>query len=78
MRLWQRAKSYFTGSAGSTAARRAVISSAIFQVRERRRVRPIARLMFSTWVSIGITSRAGDTESHNPKSGGSRRTIQRR
>jgi len=38
----------------------------------------MARLMFSTCVSTGISSRAGDTEVQSPKSGGSRRTIQRR
>ena len=38
----------------------------------------VERLMFSIWVSIGINRRAGDTDVHRPKSGGSRRTIQRR
>ncbi len=60
------------------AASEAVISSAIFQFRDFRRVRPMARLMFSTCVSTGMSSRFGDTEVHKPKSGGSRRTIQRR
>src|SRR6266851_6233565 len=78
IRLWQSAKSNFTGSAGSIVASFRVISSAIRQVRERRRVKPIDRLMFSTWVSTGIRSRDGDTEVQRPKSGGSRRTIQRR
>jgi hypothetical protein len=76
--LWQSAKSNFTGSAASTSASRCVISSAMRQVRERRRVRPIERLMFSTWVSTGISRREGDTDVHRPKSGGSRRTIQRK
>src|SRR5262249_40347943 len=78
IRLWQSAKSNFTGSAASTAASRPVISSAMRQLRERRRVSPIERLMFSMCVSIGITRREGETEGHSPRSGGSRRTIQRR
>ena len=34
--------------------------------------------MFSMCVSTGMRSAAGGTPVHNPKSGGSRRTIQRR
>src|SRR5436309_14432901 len=78
IRLWQRATSYSTGSSGSIAASRRVISSAMREVRDFRRVRPMDRAMFSTWVSTGIKSRAGATAVHRPKSGGSRRTIQRR
>ena len=37
----------------------AVISSAIFQLRLRRRVSPIERAMFSMCVSTGISSAAG-------------------
>ncbi|OGK79970.1 MAG: hypothetical protein A2X53_00660 [Candidatus Rokubacteria bacterium GWA2_70_23] len=48
MRLWQSEKSYLTGSSGSSARRLAVISSAIFQLRLRRRVSPSARAMCST------------------------------
>src|SRR3989441_6651549 len=47
IRLWQSAKSYFTGSSGSIAASRRVISSAMRQVRDFRRVRPMDRAMFS-------------------------------
>jgi len=36
------------------------------------------RLMFSTWVSTGMSRRDGATDVQRPKSGGSRRTIQRR
>src|SRR5260370_1203530 len=36
IRLWQRAKSYFTASAGPFTARRAVIPTAILTARERR------------------------------------------
>ncbi len=78
IRLWQSEKSYFTGSAGSSSRRRAVISSAIFQFRLRRRVSPIERAMFSMWVSTGISSARGGMSRQRPKSGGSRRTIQRR
>ena len=67
-----------TGSAGSRTASRAVISSAMRQLRERRCVSPMARLMFSMWVSTGISRRDGDTDVQRPKSGDSRRTIQRR
>ena len=59
IRVWQSEKSYFTGSAGSSERSRAVISSAIFQFRLRRRVRPSERAMFSMCVSTGISSAAG-------------------
>src|SRR2546426_4004732 len=78
IRLWQSAKSYFTGSSRSIAASRRVISSAIRPVRDFPRVRPMDREMFSTWVSTGVKSRSGATAVHRPKSGGLRRTIQRR
>ena len=78
MRLWQSAKSYFTGSCGSSLRSRAVISSTIFRLRVRRRVSPIERAMFSMWVSTGMRSAEGGTSVHAPKSGGSRLTIQRR
>src|SRR2546426_5022442 len=78
IRLWQSAKSNFTGSAGSIVASFRVISSAIRQVRERRRVKPIDRLMFSTWVSTRLQRRDGGTQGQRAKSRGSPRTLQRR
>src|SRR3989442_241202 len=60
------------------AASESVMSSAMRQFRDFRRVRPMARLMFSTCGSTGISSRAGDTEVQSPKSGRPARTIARR
>ena len=76
--MWQREKSYFTGSVGSSRRSPRVISSVIFQLRLRRRVSPSARAMFSMWVSTGIRSAAGGIAVQSPKSGASRRIIQRR
>ncbi len=78
IRVWQSEKSYFTGSAGSSSRSPLVISSVIFQFRLRRRVRPSERAMFSMWVSTGMRSAAGGISVQSPKSGASRRTIQRR
>src|SRR5713101_681312 len=78
MRLWQRAKSYFTGSSGSSLLSRAVISSTIRQLRLRRRVRPMERAMFSMWVSTGMRSAEAGISGQIPKSGTSCLTIQRR
>ena len=69
IRVWQSEKSYFTGSAGSRRRRPAVISSAIFQFRLRRRVSPSERAMFSICVSTGIRSAAGGNVGPEPEVG---------
>src|SRR5436189_173988 len=51
------------------AASESVMSSAMRQFRDFRRVRPMARLMFSTCVSTGISRRAGDTARQGAASG---------
>src|SRR6266851_1651550 len=76
MRLWQSAKSYFTGSSGSSSLSPAVLSSTMDQLRLRRRVSPRERAMFSMCVSTGIRSAEGGTSAQIPKSGASRLTIQ--
>src|SRR3989442_4565017 len=48
IRLWQSAKSYFTGSARSISASRRGISSGLRQVRDLPRGKPIAAGMVST------------------------------
>src|SRR2546422_10535241 len=70
IRLWQSAKSNLTGSAGSIVASFRVISSAIRQLRERRRVKPIDRLMFSTGGATRLRSRDGDPAAQRAKHGG--------
>ena len=73
----QIAKSYLTGSWASKPRSRRVISAAVFIDASLRRVSPRFRAMRCTWVSTGITRRAGSI-GQIPRSTPSRgRAIQR-
>jgi hypothetical protein len=78
MPMWQSAKSYFTGSAGSSRRSDEVMSCAMRQpglvYEVSRRHRPTRM----TCVSSGTISFAGGTRRQTPRSSASRRTIQRR
>src|SRR5271156_4119501 len=53
MPMWQRAKSYLTGSVGSKRERARVISSVVVQERSARDVKPRFRDSLWMWVSTG-------------------------
>src|SRR3972149_84812 len=75
MPLWQRAKSYLSGSLGSSLLRLSVISTAIFQSGVFLFVSPRQSETRFMWVSKGITSLEGGISFHIPKSMSFLRTI---